>query len=382
MDWKTDSAPSRRTFFKNIAVGAAAGVTLASVFPAGAAAIGAIPDSASWDREKDCDNDLLLRQQAQLEEIDDLTRAAFVAVDQLDLDAWMSFFSDDVVGQDGILGNLSDVIGSPQPLPACGAHPKTQYREFFQLMFTRVGTPGRFFKFIHATGSAQYGAAVDVHVMPNTFFNNGVDIISYLTIRGGKVIRRNDYYDTAELSPQDIGFIHKDGIPRFSCLAGPAPGDVANASPDYLSFVRAFHHALAAGDVTKVVQFFDDDALLIHPLLFRGSGAYGPYNRGIQIRGLKAIARFFGRVLSVLPDGRNSFVTHAAGGAAGGGYEWLGGGIYAQQGIARTGINGVTAIELHKRKIARLSVKFDTLQMTIEQREAIRGALARECLTV
>jgi hypothetical protein len=366
---------SRRTFFKAAAAGAAVGATLTSALTSAAASAGGLTSR----QERDCD-DLLLRQQAESEAIGDLSRACFVAMDQLDLDGWFSFFSDDVFGQDGILGDMTDLFGLPGPLPNCSLHPISLYRAFSQRMFAKVGIPGRFMKYVHATGSVQFGGAVDLHVMPNTFFQNGVDIVSYLTIRGGKIVRRNDYYDTAELFPQDIAFIHKNGVPRFSCLAGPSPGDVANASPDYLSYVRAFHHALSEGDVTRVMQFFDDDALLVHPLLFRGSGMYGPYNRGIQVRGVKAIARFFQKVLSVLPDGRNSSLVHVAGGLAGGGYEWLGGGIYAQEGIARTGINGVTSLELHMRKIARISVKFDTIQMSAEQRDTVRGALAGECL--
>jgi len=353
---------------------------LATLGGVGAAFMDAVPAATVDSSSRQHCDDLLLVQQAESEEVEDFSRACFVAMDQLDLDGWFSFFSDDVIGQDAILGDMTDLYGGPGPLPNCSLTPKSLYRAFSQNMFAKVGIPGRFMKYTYAAGSMQYGAAVDLHVMPGTFFNNGVDIVSYLTIRGGKIVRRNDYYDTAELAPEDIAFVHKNGIPRFSCLAGPAPGDVANASPEYLSFVRGFHRALSAGDVTRVLQFFDDDALLVHPLLFRGSGTYGPYNRGIQVRGLKALARFFGRVLSVLPDGRNSSLMHVAGGSAGGGYEWLGGGIYAHQGIARTGINGVTSLELRNRKISRLSVKFDTIQMTVEQRDAIRGALAGECL--
>lgn len=361
---------NRRIFFRNTALGAAAGATLTSVLPS-ATAVATTPD-----RGADCA--ILPHQQAEREEFEDYTRSFFEAYDSLDLDKFISYFSEDAYQQDVALGDLS-AFGGPSD-GSCSIHPKAPLRQVFAFLFERFKAVGGVSKFNHATGSARYGGAIDVKCLPNTFFTGGFDLISYLDIRNGKIFRRNDHWDTAQVTPQDIALIHPGGEPRLSCEALPLPGDIANASTDFYRFVRALSTALASGSADHALPFFSDDVLLIHPLLSRSDGAFGPFNRGIQIRGRKAVARFFKAALKALPDGEGSSLIHVAGGSTGGGYEWRSGGITAQQGIARNGIHGVTAIDLYGGRIQRISVKFDSLQMTAQQRAAIRRALADECL--
>lgn len=362
---------NRRKFLRNTALGAV-----------GATLLGALPSSqaVAMPSKPDLDRDISLRHQAEQEEAENFCRSLFLAMDDLDVEGFLGFFSDENYQQDIILGDFSDLLGGT--FAHCSLYPKSEFRSVVSALFARIGRPGRLMKFIHSTGSIKYGVAVDLHTMPNSFFMGGVDLVSYIDIRDGKIVRRNDYYDTAELTPADIAFVHPGGVPRQSCLAGPLPGDIGHASSEMWNFTHALHGALSSGHVGRVLQFFDEDALLIHPLLYRGSGGYGPFNRGIQIRGRKAIARFFQAVLPLLPDGKDSSLIHLIGGATGGGYEWKSGGIYSQQGIARNGIPGVTAIDLYGDRVQRMSVKFDTLQMLPEQRDAVRRALADECLVV
>ncbi len=73
---------------------------------------------------------------------------------------------------------------------------------------------------------------------------------------------------------------------------------------------------------------------------------------------------------------RNSQLVHVVGGPAGGGFEWKAGGAnYASTGIDRTGLVGCTAIDLFGDRIQRMSVKFDTFQMSQIQYDGIRKAL-------
>ncbi len=375
MDDKEATRRNRRKFLSGAALG---GVGAAALLPSLATSDAVA--SSSWGEE---DINRLRRIQAEREEAEAWARTFFLAMDDLDADLWISHFDPQNRQQDVILGDFSDLF--PVALPPfvnCAMTPISSLDIFVRAIMARVGRPGRFMKFIHAAGSAKYGVAVDLHAMAGSFFSVGVDLISFLTLRNGKIVRRADYYDCAELTPADIAFIHPNGQPRLNCAGFPLPGEVANAAPEMLSFTRALHRALSSGDATRVAQFFDEDALLIHPLLYRGTGGYGPWNRGIQVRGRKAIARFFRTVLPILPDGPDSSLVFVAGGASGGAYEWLSGGIYSQVGLARNGIQGCTSIDLHGDRIQRMSVKFDTIQMTPEQRTAVRRALARENLVV
>lgn len=367
---ETETQFNRRKFLRNTTLGAV-GATLLNVLPSSQA--------VAMASESYPDRTAALRHQAEREEFENFSRSFFEAYDSLNLDAFVDYFSDNASQQDATFGDLSVFSGVSSD--QCSIHPKSELRRVFTFLFERFRiNGGGVSKFIHATGNLKFGGAVDVKAMPNTFLRGGFDLISYLDIRDGKVIRRNDHWDAAQATPEDIAFIHPGGVPRQSCLAGLLPGDTGNAAPEMWHFTRALHAALSSGQVERVMRFFDEDALLVHPLLYRGSGGYGPFNRGIQIRGRKAIARFFRAVLPLLPDGKDSSLIHLVGGATGGGYEWKSGGIYSQQGIARNGIAGATAIDLYNDRIQRMSVKFDTLQMSPEQRDAARRTLATERL--
>jgi len=361
---------SRRAFFKDVAAGAAVGTLLPSVLTSASAAT----------EEGGSDFMVLAQQEAEREAFELYTRRFFQAYDSFDLDTFISFFADNAFQQDASLGDLSEFGG---PSGGCSIHPKVPLQQVFEALFAQFkATAGSISKFIHASGSARYGGGIDVKAMPKTFFTGGFDLISYLDIRNGKIFRRDDHWDTAQVTPQDIALIHPNGVPRFSCEALPEPGDIANASPDFYQFVRGLNRAQSSGRVDDLVRLFADDALLIHPLLSKTDGAYGPFNTGIQIRGRRAVARFFKATLEALPDGLGSSLIHVVGGSVGGAFEWRSGGITAHQGIARNGLLGVTAIDLYGGLIKRISVKFDTLQMTAQQRAAIRSSLAHERLVV
>lgn len=371
MSSKSATEVSRRRFLRNVALGSAG----ATLFDA------ATGDVAASDRQ-DVDCDTLPRVEAQREEFEILCRAVLEAYDSLDLQTYLSFLTDDVSQQDATIGDLDAFAGNP-PSARCSVFPRSQLEQVLTPFFERFRiTAGGLSKFMYASGSAQYGGAAETKVLANTYFRGGLDELAYFEIKNGKFSRRNDYWDSAQLTPEDIAFLHPGGVPRLSCEPGPVAGEVANAATEMVDFARALHRALSAGDVGRVLQFFDDSAQLLHPLLHTGPGTYGPFNRGIKVQGLRAIGRFFRAVLPVLPDGKSSTLVHITGGASGGAFEWKAAGIYSSQGLSRTGIAGATAIDLFGSKIQRMSVKFDTLQMTPQQRGAIARALGGECLVV
>jgi len=141
------------------------------------------------------------------------------------------------------------------------------------------------------------------------------------------------------------------------------------------SFVQMFHEALRQGRPEKVAEFFTEDALYVNPLIHQGAVGYGNFDQSIQIRGRQLIARLLQATSHLLPDCKDSKLTHIVGGPAGGGFEWKAGGIYNYTGLDRTGLVGCTALDLFGNRIQRMSVKFDTFQMSAKQYDNIRSAL-------
>jgi ketosteroid isomerase-like protein len=361
---------TRRTFFKDLAAGAAVGALLPNALTAHAAAE---PES---DHNRDCT--WLPHEQADREAFELLARGFFQAYDRLDLEAFLAYFAADGSQQDGPLGDLS-AYGVPGD--GCSIRPKTALRELFTGIFESFRATGEVGKFNHASGSGQFGGAAEVWAVPHTFFSAGWDSFAYLDVRDGKIFRRVDYWDSAQLSAQDQAGIHPGGVPRLSCEALPEPGDIAHASADFHHFVRILSRALSLGGLDELAQLLADDVVLVHPFLAHADGEYGPFNTRIQIRGRRAVLRFFKAALAGTPDGEGSSLIHVVGSSVGGAFQWRSGGTTAHQGIARNGILGATALDLFGGRIQRISTKFDTLQMTAQQRTAIRRAVARECLT-
>jgi len=236
-------------------------------------------------------------------------------------------------------------------------------------MFKRIAVPGRLCRFVHATGDMRYGLVAECANLPGGVFNDGCDLMAVMELKDGRISRNTDYWDSRQLGA-GASAVHPNGTPRQrdACIPSVIPGDPSHASREMLDFARSFHEAQAAGRLARVMRFFTEDALFIHPLLHRGPSGYELFNRGTQLRGKAAIERFLKGAQPFLPDAVNSTIVNVVGGKTGGGIEWKAGGIYARQGLARDGIRGVTAFDLFGGLVQRMSVKFDTLQMTADQR--------------
>jgi hypothetical protein len=244
----------------------------------------------------------------------------------------------------------------------------------------------------------RYGAIAEYVDLKNTFYGtNGITIQTVFDLDGGLIARDTDYWDSRELGESDIvgpadtadvalplGAVHPGGVP----LSGPPPVPPGNvqlttgvtggpsASDEMIEFAKEFHDALSHGSVHEIAEFFTEDALYVNPLIHQGPVEYGNFDHGIQIRGLSLIVDLLKATLDALPDCRRSSLVHIVGGPAGGGFEWKAGGSYAKTGIDRTGLVGCTALDLFKGRVQRMSVKFDTFQMSTTQYEDIRTALA------
>jgi len=335
---------SRRWFLR---AGAAATVGLAA---SSADAFGREPAAAAAQAD-----------QHPREDVEAFVRGFYDAKDRLDARAFASYFADPHDYLDAVLGYC-----------ATAEPPEAVEDRYGNGMFKRIGAPGRLCRFAHATGDLRYGAVAECANLPGGVFADGCDLMGVMEFRDGRIASNNDYWDSRQLGA-GAAAVHPGGAPRQgeACTSSAVSGDMPHASGEMLEFARRFHDVLAAGPVPRVMRFFTEDALLIHPLLHRGPAGYELFNRGTQLRGKAAIERFLAGAQPLLPDAGDSTVVNVVGGRTGGGVEWKAGGGYARQGLARDGIRGVTAFDLSGGLVQRMSVKFDTMQMTNEQRAAI-----------
>jgi hypothetical protein len=56
----------------------------------------------------------------------------------------------------------------------------------------------------YAIGDAKLGAVAEFVDLAKSFANTAYDALTILDIRGGKVLRNSDYWDSAQLSEADI----------------------------------------------------------------------------------------------------------------------------------------------------------------------------------
>ncbi len=337
--------------------------------------------------------------QSQREAAEAFLRSYYASKDGLDIDSFVLHWAETGIrAEDHVLGvNCGPVTD------------RNGIRASFGGLFPRVGTPGRFSKFFHATGDLNYGVISEFVDVPGTFFARGFDLMTVNVLTGGLISHYIDHWDSWQLAQTDItgsgdptttpdpfsptgpknsvpvalqlAPVHANGVPRFSEPCSPPIPSPNSASAELLQYVNRLHDALSKGDSGPVAALFTDDCLFIHPLLHRGPPGYGTFCRGIQVRGRNAVASILKSAVHLLPDGEDSILERVIGSLAGGGYQWRSGGIYANQGLTRQGIFGATALDFSGDQISRMSVKFDTFHLTQDQRSAIQDALDQACLS-
>lgn len=87
-------------------------------------------------------------------------RSYYAAKDNLDADAMAAHWADSgVLLQDHTLNVRCNDTGSRKTIV-----------DIFNVLFAKIGTPGRFSKFIHATGDMEYGVISEFVDLPGTFF--------------------------------------------------------------------------------------------------------------------------------------------------------------------------------------------------------------------
>lgn len=319
----------------------------------------------------------------QRRKADAFFRSFYKAKDDLDAPAFAEHVADPNIYNDAV---LSGHCGAPSTRMA--------FEERFAGIFQRFGGPGRFSTFVHATGDIRYGAMVEYVDVKGSLFEVDLDLLTVMEMKDGLVSKDIDYWDSWQLTQADIteggtvtqtgvalplAPVHPGGEPRQQqpCTPTVVPGDTPHASPEMIAFARSYQDAVASGRADDVADFFTDDAVLIHPLLHEGPPGYPGFLKANIVRGNSDITRFMVAGLDLLPDGVSASITNIVGGTNGGGFEWRALGPYASQGLTREGIRGATAIDLVEGKIARLSVRFDTMHVTAEQRQTVTSALSR-----
>jgi len=355
------STIDRRVFLSSATLGT--GVTLLGQSASSAALVPASQPSVHS----------LILQEKDRQDAEAQGTSLYVALDRLDETSFLSHFADDVVSEDAVVGDLSVFPGG---FSGCEITGMTDFRTLTTAIQEHVGTPGSFVKHLSTVGSAKIGSISELTYLPKTFYGSGFDNLTVNDRIDGKIVRRIDYYDTAQLTPQDVAFLHPGGVPRQSCTPSVEPDGRQHATPDLLRFVSRFNRALSSGSTERIASFFTEDVLLIHPLLRlrRNVGGFGLFNQGNRLRGRRAVEHFLRALLPVLPDG-TAEVRHVLGNSTGGGYEWRATGAYAHQGLSRDGILGVTSLSLFGEQIQKISVLFDTLQMTADQRQNVQTIL-------
>ncbi|WMT76408.1 nuclear transport factor 2 family protein [Bradyrhizobium sp. Ash2021] len=371
----------RRTFLQSAA---AMGVPTAILVASGAGS----PAMAAAGIQAELDNGI--QAEVQREKAWAFFRSFYQAKDLGDAAGFASHFlnSDQTVYQDAIVG--FNVVGYSAINSASFA------TGIINKVAAQLGA-GRFSRVFHVTGDMRYGAIAEYVNLKDTLWGtNGFTILTMFDIDGGLIARDTDYWDSREFGESDIvgpavttgvafplGAIHPGGQPRHSPPPAP-PGAVAlatgvtgrpSASPEMLQFATKFHDALAHGSADDISAFFTHDATYVNPLIHQGPVLYPNFNQTLQLRGRDLIARLLKETLQWLPDCRGSTIIHVVGGASGGGFEWKAGGIHSYTGLDRTGLHGCTALDLFENKIQRMSVKFDTFQMSGSYYEQIRTSL-------
>lgn len=378
----------RRDFLHAASVGVTAAGLLATGFPgAGPSIASAAPACPKLDPFQDT------REAAEA-----FMRSYYASKDGVDIDSFVLHWAPTGIrNEDDVLGVNCGALGD-----------RNSIRAMFGGWFTRIGTPGRFSKFNHATGDLKYGIISEFVNVPGTFFARGFDLMTVNVLTNGLISRYIDHWDSWQLAQQDItgsgdptttpdpfsptgpknsvpvasqlAPVHANGEPRISAPCSPPIPTPNSASPDLVAYVSNLHDALSSGNSGKVSAMFTDDFLFIHPLLHKGPPGYGTFNRGIQVRGRDAVKSILSSAISLLPDGKDSVLDRVIGSMAGGGYQWRSGGMYANQGLTRQGMFGATALDFSGNQISRMSVKFDTFYLTQSQRNAIQSALSRSCI--
>lgn len=123
---------SRRVFLRNAAANAA-GVTLMNAWPSGGAAAAS---QQLWSQCRESDD--LRSYQTQREEFEEFFRSLYGSQDDLDLGRLMAHFTDDILGQDAVTGDLSFV-----GINGCNLEGRADLRAVVGRVFQHVGTPGK-----------------------------------------------------------------------------------------------------------------------------------------------------------------------------------------------------------------------------------------------
>ena len=162
---------NRRNFLDTTAVAAAGALVTTQTVSVLAGSSGARDSSVPSCLKRATDQD-------RREAVDPFFRSYYALKDLLDIDSFALHWAENGIRtEDHVLG------------ANCGAlRDRASVHASFGGLFTRAGTPGRFSKFVHATGDMRYGGLPEFVDVPGSFFASG--FVNVLT--GGLISRYVD----------------------------------------------------------------------------------------------------------------------------------------------------------------------------------------------
>jgi limonene-1,2-epoxide hydrolase len=184
-------------------------------------------------------------------------------------------------------------------------------------------------------------------------FGAEIRILGAIDMKDGQIIRWVDYWDGRHFGAELAAQLRTpaDDFP-IDFKEATAKG---NASAKITGVANKLQAAITNNDAKAAAELFTYDAV------------YEDMTLRSQVLGNSAIERYLGRVLTEVPYGVGSTLSHVVGGDMGGGYEWKSSPAYSA-----TVKHGVTALELDEDgQISRLTTVWDGSMISDENVKAL-----------
>ena len=197
------------------------------------------------------------------------------------------------------------------------------------------------------------GSALVAFTDTPELFGGELRILGAVDVRGGKIVRWVDYWDSTAFDDALYARYTK-GVELPSSFKEE---EVGVAAPERIQNVsERLSQAFAGGDAQAAATLFTDDAV------------FEDMSLRTQVLGRAGIERYFGRILAQAPFGARSVLRHVVGGDSGGGFEW--------RAAPSSGVEaGITALALDENgRIVRATTVYDGRLLTTEARSALAAA--------
>jgi len=184
-------------------------------------------------------------------------------------------------------------------------------------------------------------------------FGSEIRIMGAVDMKDGQIIRWVDYWDGRHFSAELAAQL-RTPAENFPMDLKEATAE-GNASAKITGVANKLQSAITNNNAKAAAALFTYDAV------------YEDMALRSQVLGSSAIERYLGRVLTEVPYGVGSTLSHVVGGDMGGGYEWK-----SSPACSATVKHGITALELDEDgKISRLTTVWDGAMISDEDVKAL-----------